>query len=148
MAAARWRAPEEHSIPLTWARREQRRLAGLKGSSKGTRSTHDLALHLRGLEQLGLIRRDVTRDAVIVTDPACAGSRSPCRSRRSTARTAALAVTCWGCPLALSGGAAARTLALRVPARGRTTSGARNECLPGLGSSGETLPRRPSLRPS
>lgn len=70
MAAARWRAPEEHSIPLTWARREQRRLAGLKGSSKGTRSTHDLALHLRGLEQLGLIRRDVTRNAVIVTDPA------------------------------------------------------------------------------
>ena len=43
---------------------------GRGGSSRGRRSSKKLAGHLRSLENLGLIRRDSTRDAVIVADPA------------------------------------------------------------------------------
>jgi hypothetical protein len=55
---------------LTPARQLRQRAEGRSGSSKGRRSSHHLASHLKALEDLGLIRRDHARDAVIVTSPA------------------------------------------------------------------------------
>lgn len=37
--------------------------------SRGRRSSQKLAAYLRSFEELGLIRRDNARDAVIITDP-------------------------------------------------------------------------------
>ena len=69
IATAIWLDIDDGPLPLSQARQLQRRMAGHRGSSKGRRSSQKLADHLRGFEELGLIRRDHARDAVIVTNP-------------------------------------------------------------------------------
>lgn len=69
-ATAWWPVLGESPLGLTPARRLRQRAEGRSGSSKGRRSSHHLASHLKALEDLGLIRRDHARDAVIVTSPA------------------------------------------------------------------------------
>ena len=68
-ATAIWLDIDDGPHPLSQARRLQRRMAGHSGSSKGRRSSQKLANHLRGFEELGLIRRDHARDTVIITNP-------------------------------------------------------------------------------
>jgi hypothetical protein len=70
IAGARWSDAEDRPLPLSQARQLRRRMAGRGGSSRGRRSSQKLADHLRSFEELGFIRRDSVRDAVIVTDPA------------------------------------------------------------------------------
>jgi hypothetical protein len=69
-ATAIWLDIDDGPLLLSPARRLHRRTAGHGGSSKGRRSSQKLADHLRGFEELGLIRRDHARDTVIVTNPA------------------------------------------------------------------------------
>jgi hypothetical protein len=68
-ATAIWLDIDDGPHRLSQARQLHRRLAGQKGSSKGRRSSQKLANHLRDFEELGFIRRDQARDAVIVTNP-------------------------------------------------------------------------------
>ena len=67
--ASAWRDTEDRPLQLSQARQLRRRMEGRGGPSKGRRSTQRLAGHLRSFEELGLIRREHTRDAVIVSDP-------------------------------------------------------------------------------
>jgi hypothetical protein len=69
IANARCRSRKDRPLPLSQGRQLRQRLQGLDGSSKGRRSSQELAGHLRAFEELGLVRRDTARDAVIVTDP-------------------------------------------------------------------------------
>ena len=70
IANARWQGVEDTSLRLTPARRVERLMDGRGGSSKGRRSSQKLAEHLKRFEDLGLIWRDSTRDAVVIADPA------------------------------------------------------------------------------
>lgn len=64
LASARWPEAEDRRAAQLHHRKE-----GRGSSSKGRRSSHKLADDLRSLEELGLIRRDNSRDSVIITDP-------------------------------------------------------------------------------
>ena len=68
-ATAIWLDIDDGPHPPGQAGQLQRLIAGRRGSSKGRRSSQMLAGHLRSFEELGLIRRDHARDAVIVTNP-------------------------------------------------------------------------------
>lgn len=70
VANARWQGWDDASLRVSPARRVERLSSGRGGSSKGRRSSQKLSEHLRRLEDLGLIWRDGTRDAVVVADPA------------------------------------------------------------------------------
>lgn len=57
-------------VPVSRARQFRLRMEGRRASAtKGRRSSHKLAAHLRSFEALGLIRRDNAKDAIIITDP-------------------------------------------------------------------------------
>lgn len=68
MASSRWLNPEERPAQLGQVRQLQRRPQSRNGSTKGRRSSQKLSSYLKGFEELGLIKRDHTRDTV--TDPA------------------------------------------------------------------------------
>jgi hypothetical protein len=70
IATAIWLGIDDGPLPPSQARQLHHRMAGQKGPGKGRRSSQKLADHLRGFEELGLIRRDHARDAVIVINPA------------------------------------------------------------------------------
>ena len=70
IANARWQDWDDASLRVSPARQAERRMDSRSGSSKGRRSSQKLSEHLRRLEDLGLIWRDGTRDAVVVADPA------------------------------------------------------------------------------
>jgi hypothetical protein len=69
-ATAWWPELGESPLRLSQARQLRPRGEGRPSTSKGRRSSHQLAGHLKAFEDLGLIRRDHARDAVIVTSPA------------------------------------------------------------------------------
>ena len=69
IASARWWDTADRPLPLSRSRQLQHLMPGRGGSSKGRRSSQKLAGHLRSFEELGLIRRDYARDAVIIADP-------------------------------------------------------------------------------
>jgi hypothetical protein len=64
IASRRWPDAEDRQGRPLRTRQERR-----GGPSKGRRSSQKLADELKGFEELGLIRRDNARDAVIITDP-------------------------------------------------------------------------------
>ena len=70
-ASVRWPGTEASPLRVTPGRQLHLRVEGRPSSSKGRRSSHHLAGHLKTYEDLGLVRRDHARDVVIVTDPAC-----------------------------------------------------------------------------
>jgi hypothetical protein len=70
IANSRWQGWDDASLRVSPARRAERLAGGRGGSSRGRRSSQKLSEHLKRLEDLGLIWRDGTRDAVMVADPA------------------------------------------------------------------------------
>jgi hypothetical protein len=70
IADMRWIDAENGPLPVSRARKVRLRMEGRSASAtKGRRSSHELAAHLRSFEELGLVRRDNARDAVIIADP-------------------------------------------------------------------------------
>ena len=70
IADMRWIDAENGPLPVSRARKVRLRMEGRSASAtKGRRSSHKLAAHLRSFEELGLVRRDNARDAVIIADP-------------------------------------------------------------------------------
>lgn len=68
-ASTRWPGTNG-PVPLAPGRLLRLRTEDRASASKGRRSSRNLANQLKSFEELGLIRRDHARDAVIVTDPA------------------------------------------------------------------------------
>jgi hypothetical protein len=70
MADKKWIDEENGPVPISRAKRLRRLMEGRSGNAtEGRRSSKKLAAHLKTLEELGLVRRDNTRDAIIITDP-------------------------------------------------------------------------------
>jgi hypothetical protein len=87
IADTRWIAAGNGPVPVSRARQLRRRMEGRSASiSKGRRSSQQLAAHLRSFEELGLIRRDNARDAIIIIDPdgLCRLGEAPARVPQGT----------------------------------------------------------------
>ena len=70
IADERWIDAGNGPVSLSRARNLRRRIEGRSTSAtKGRRSSKKLAAHLKTIEELGLIRRDNARDAIIITAP-------------------------------------------------------------------------------
>ena len=72
IADKRWIDVGNGPLPVSRARKLRLRAGGaaaVPAATKGRRSSQKLATHLRSFEELGLVRRDNMRDAVIIADP-------------------------------------------------------------------------------